>query len=121
MVLSLAQIAIRNGAKLFPGATKVIQKAAGKMLDQLSGTMTRSSAEEQTKRLIRKQFKELEIPKKSLGGLTTTVPPKKGPNSQVPPVKLKGGDVQLEVLSLKSVLMIKNFKDIVILLITMVL
>ena len=82
MVLSLAQIAIRNGAKLFPGATKVIQKAAGKMLDQLSGTMTRSSAEEQTKRLIRKQFKELEIPKKSLGGLTTTVPPKRGPNSQ---------------------------------------
>jgi hypothetical protein len=96
MVLSLAQIAIRNGAKLFPGATKV-------MLDQLSGTMTRSSAEEQTKRLIRKQFKELEIPKKSLGGLTTTVPPKKGPNSQVPPVKLKGGGCAIRGTKFKGV------------------
>jgi|AACY02.8.fsa_nt_gi hypothetical protein len=103
MVLSLAQIAIRNGAKLFPGATKVIQKAAGKMLDQLSGTMSSSSAEELVKKTIRKQFKELQIPKKSLGGLTTTVPPKKGPNSQVPPVKLKGGGCAIRGTKFKGV------------------
>ena len=103
MVLSLAQIAIRNGAQLFPGATKVIQKAAGKMLDQLSGTMSSSSAEELVKKTIRKQFKELQIPKKSLGGLTTTVPPKKGPNSQVPPVKLKGGGCAIRGTKFKGV------------------
>ena len=103
MVQTLTQILIKKGAKLFPNLRRSIQLKAGRLLDDYSGTMSSSSAEDLVKKTIRNQFKEAQIPKKSLGGLTKTVPPKKGPNSQVPPVKLKGGGCAIRGTKFKGV------------------